>query len=124
MQRQLALEAIQLRLIFPLVRLRHRLECFAQHAKPGRDLSPVSIPLGQLCQKTCLINPCSRGPEGRQAPAHLANARLDVALERAQVHGQKVVNRAFFLATALVVIIFGLSLAKVLIQRRLGPATK
>ena len=51
-------------------------------------------------------------------------ARLDVILGRARVHGQKVVNRAFFLAAALVVIIFGLSVARVLILRRPGPTNR
>ncbi len=98
-------------------------------AHPDRkplDMKDVHAVVEQTTLAADGLNELVRSMDQALAPDDLEArlTRLDMALERAQLRGQRVVNRAFFLGATLVVIIFGLSVAMVLILRRLGPATK
>src|SRR5262249_17825233 len=84
LQRQLALEPIQLRLVVPLPRVLYLNQRLSQHSQPLRCLPHFSVGLDQQRQQLTTRQLGSCRLEGSQSLPHLFNA-----FYRLSVHGQR-----------------------------------
>ena len=86
------------------------------------DINDVRAVVEQTTLAADGLNQLVQSMDRALAPDDLETrlTQLDLMLGRAQVRGQKVVDRAFLLGALLVGLIFAASVLKLLIQRRLA----